>query len=55
MAVNLGSTFKELIDEINGKLEKTEAESTYATKSEVETAIGNIDTLLTALDTGAGV
>lgn len=52
---DLGTTIKGLIDEINGKLEKTEAESTYATKSEVEAEIGNINTLLTALDTGAGV
>lgn len=45
MAVNLGSTFKELIDEINSK----------ATQEYVDNAIGNIDTLLTALNSGTGV
>ena len=45
MAVNLGSTFKELIDEINSK----------ATQEYVNDQIGNIDTLLTALNSGTGV
>ena len=45
MAVNLGSTFKELIDEINSK----------ATQEYVNEKIGDIDTLLTALNSGTGV
>ena len=45
MAVDLGSTFKELIDEINSK----------ATQEYVNEQIGNINTLLTAINTGTGV
>ena len=45
MAVNLGSTFKALIDELNSK----------ATQEYVHEQIGNIDTLLTALNIGTGV
>lgn len=45
MAVNLGSTFKELIDEINSK----------ATQEYVNEQIGNIDMLLTTLNSGTGV
>ena len=45
MAVDLGSTFKEQIDEINSK----------ATQEDVNEKIGDINTLLTALNSGTGV